>query len=151
MGYDMYMVNKRGMKRGNYYFRANIWGMQYLRKVMEVAGVLDCEVDHPDFQDVTQEEMDADGDVFDKKNREVLSFRSPIEGRVPIVKFGSNDGWIVTPEESLAIADSLTKLVNNNKNVPRQYDWDPGDDISFAVEFSDYCRRAAKRGGFRVF
>jgi hypothetical protein len=105
------------------YFRLNIWGMGRARSVMHALGVLydDYELGHARWPDVPDE------GYYDWENREgehapekVAAYRrydaqrlaivswSP-EGRqgIPAHKFGSNDGWLVLPEEAFYAASTM--------------------------------------------
>lgn len=64
------------------------------------------------------------------------------------------DGWHVVPEECEIIANGLDKV---NSFVHRGYMTDPviieetSDRMEFVREFANYCRHAAKHGGFQVW
>lgn len=141
MGYDMSLV-----KTGDY-FRANIWAMGMLRQVMYQAGV-DCETVS---LRTTQEREDGE--------------QYSAEGTL-LTCFGSNDGWLVRPEECREIAEKLRK---HNVTEYQEIDFSPGakpkpgepfpirtaqldDDLKqYIQEFADYCERTAEEGGFYVW
>ena len=72
------------------------------------------------------------------------SARSKKQGRVPVFKFGSNDGWIVTPEECLIIAIRLRLYLAEESHVE-----DEGDPEGLEA-FIAFNELAAKYGGYRV-
>jgi len=155
MGYDM-QWQKDGSNEG--YFRANIWGMGELRHLMNRAGILDTTTAPPPWpEDGKDEELDDDEryEKWKKDTIPVRGYRSPDPGMVPIMKFGSNDAWIVTPEEARIIADGLEEYLQVAKTVP-QYPKDlkhgpkeePIDDdtMAFFKEFVAYNRKCADLG-----
>jgi hypothetical protein len=106
------------------YFRLNIWGMAQYCELMELLGMLN-ESEPPEFPDhdfyeipsVTSpegyEEDDENSAAF-KAYKAALdratNFLSPEPG-IPVAKFGSNDGWLVTPaecESALAIWEAFS-------------------------------------------
>lgn len=61
---------------------------------------------------------------------------------IPAYKFGSNDGWLVTPDELTAALAAYDACIADGVEPPSFTWW--GDWI-------DYLRRAARHGGFRVY
>ena len=130
MGYDMYwQVKTEGRDRDDsHYFRANIWGMGTLRKAMHLAGVMNeredegrddmpkfpdwkKEWDALDLEEMPEEELTPEQKEYVETCKAARSKRSNEPGKIPYFKFCSNDGWLVTPEESRIIAEGLTKLL----------------------------------------
>ncbi len=161
MGYDMHAVDGNDPDVG--YFRANIWGMQFLRSVMKQADVFDFEQDPPEWPKVEQKEGESEDDY--EIRREVTFFPvvsacSPT-GKVPIYKFCSNDGRLVTSAECKVIADGLLKFVDSNEKYDVTVLGIGRDAISHVVrddkddrwvrEFADYCHRMVEHGGFKVY
>ena len=97
MGYDMFRVgvdHAQAFDTGDY-FRLNVWGMGAVREELLAAGVIKV-VRCPDFPSHTDfanvEEYEAAIDA--------VRIASPGDGPgIPVHKFCSNDGWVVTPLE----------------------------------------------------
>lgn len=70
--------------------------------------------------------------------------RSKKQGRVPALKFGSNDGWIVTPEECLIIAYRLRSYLAKESPAGN-------DDPEWVDAFAVFNEVAAKYGGYEVW
>ncbi len=156
MGYDMYVVDKSGNEDKDY-FRANIWGMQILRAAMKAVDVLDLETEAPAFVKADgAEESEDDGEKWQEANAHVLAFSSPEPNKVPIVKFCSNDGWVVTAEECKIIGDALATI---DKPIVYTDGWDnkevsifkDADDWQFIKNFGEFCLHASSHGGFTVW
>lgn len=155
MGYDMYMVESKN--EDSSYFRANIWGMGILRSAMKEAQVLDLEYEDPGWPEIKRLANESDETYYDRvddAHDPIRGFRSASEKLVPVGKFCSNDGWVVTPEECEIIANGLDTVKGFTH---RGYMSDPiiieagSENLVFVKEFADYCRRAAKHGGFKVW
>lgn len=116
------------------YFRLNMWGMSAFADVMYEIGMAFDDEPHPDwpkYEDygVTQEQVEvieypdydsgatltdgqreATGRYLAEQQR-VLAWHGKEVPGIPIGKFGSNDGWIVTPAECKgALAIYMAKL-----------------------------------------
>lgn len=130
------------------YFRANIWTMSEFRTVMLRLGMVDSDYRHAEFP--------ADG--WDEETGEpnaeaeaVLRGYNEFDGRIVLSKFGSNDGWIVTPDEiksSLAQFDSYDdprKAVRSALGGS-----DPEVMVDYFAKFVEWMRAAADHGGFEV-
>jgi hypothetical protein len=150
MGYDLYMANTDGDEG---YFRANIWSMQIIRRVLEG---LDLLTDEEPPKGAVDEAM--------------TDFESAGRG-IPLCKMSSNDGWFVTPAECAAVAtgiaakkDRVEPLVaaalvdyaeyeaKFNKTEPKPVTNTMAREWSERIfDFATYCELAAKKGGFRVF
>jgi hypothetical protein len=126
---------------------------------MKAANILDLHHKDPQWEEVTEEEEEADADIFDKKNAHVKAFRSEDKNLVPIGKFCSNDGWHIVPEECLIIADGIDKLIESKQLITYIDGWDnsthtidpTSEDMPYIKEFSEYCRKASKADGFVVW
>jgi len=142
MGYDMYTL------KGEDYFRANIWGMQILRAVMEDAGILDWEASHAEWpkhdcpKGATDKEVTAYDKMYEKKCLPLRRSRSSQPDMVPGFKFSSNDGWIVVPEECDIIQRKMSEFLEEGYN---------GENLEFIQEFVVYCKGAVSKGGFKVW
>ena len=139
MGYDMYT------KEEGEYFRANISGMSLLRGIMRECGV--------EGSAVSLRECES--------NPETLEVQK-IEGSL-FSCFGSNDGWLISPEECRHIAERLEAGGFGPEGTGYRH-WDikdgefvtvytefTGEDRQYAKEFADYCKKAASLGGFYVW
>jgi hypothetical protein len=153
MGYDMYGVEN------NEYFRANIWGMGFLRSVMRMAEALDEEVPSPEFPEIEKrdDETEEQYEMRLQESQDEITSISP-GVKPPFYKFCSNDGWFLTPEECRVIADAIDKYVDEHE----EYTWSSwdgevktvkrgDDDDNFVREFSAYCRKMSESGGFKVY
>lgn len=156
------------------YFRLNIWGMGMMYDVMGVAGVLDFEARHPKWpkwppkgmseeraeqlESIRFENEDADApttpptraemeqiEAHRQAETEVRSKRSRKRGKVPGFKFGSNDGWIVTPEECLLIAEAVREVLACGA------EWDPKSVLLLILRWAAYNELAAEHGGYKVW
>lgn len=157
------------------YFRLNIWGMQKWREIMwELGMVIDAgqypEWPSPEDFGITYEVVegveypDTDGpplsEIDQEKAKNYLSARDNVLAwhgdtsmrGIPIHKFGSNDGWIVTPEEcgsALWIyAERLRDL--GEETVYNLLD-NMGVNRGYWGQWLAYLRGAADHGGFQVF
>ena len=150
MGYDLYMLNTDGDEG---YFRANIWSMQIIRRVLGGLDLLSAE----------EPPKELTGD-------EMTDWESSGAG-IPLCKLSSNDGWFVTPAECRAVADGIAAKRNQveplvaaalvdqaayeaefNKAAARPVTAEMAREWSERIyDFGDYCARAAAAGGFRVF
>jgi hypothetical protein len=126
-----------------YYFRLNIFGMNRYLDGMEALGMLDLRrgPDNEEWQ-----RIDFDGDE-DKAQAEAEMLRTRTAERptgIPSFKFGSNDGWLVTPEE-------ITAALERYEKPPAG--WFEGHDIEedYWDEWIEFLRKAIERGGFRVY
>lgn len=148
MGYDLSTINS------DEDFRANIWGMQILRGAMKAAGCLEWDTNPEWPKGPWNEETNPSFEAVKKVS-------SPQPGKVPGIKFCSNDGWIVTEKECGTLADALLKLLDEEEEIFYQkYSFEKGgyerqiisySERQFVQEFAEYCRKAAGDGGFTVW
>jgi hypothetical protein len=138
------------------YFRLNVWGMSAAREAMWKLGMLDDAFEYGEFPDaedfgVTSEMYDFDDDdpatpepmrrYREAQNKVLGAMATPVVG-IPVFKLGSNDGWIVTPEElRVALAEYDAATLDDLAHIP-DGDWWP--------KWIEYLRYAQERGGFRV-
>ena len=193
MGYDMTIRAYTGPERvktrdeeeymeDGSYFRLNIWGMSVMRNIMFKAGVLDTEFNYAEWPNRPDDnEYDDDGEPITATAKAADAAADAIKashagnGRVPAFKFGSNDGWLVTPEECLTLAAALRRVTDGSpesdkalseaieaedaytrtmfeQEVPeldeaRMQSW-----RNTTLDFADYAERAATNGeGFEVW
>lgn len=136
------------------YFRLNIWGMGEARQIMDRAGMLDLHRPEaarwPKDEDhgVTPEMWnDWDGEPDDKTPAELRAYlaacavvtdsQRDVPTGIPLHKLGTNDGWLVTPDE---IGAALAAL--GDKQLPDAPQW--------WAAWVDWLRYAQAHGGFRV-
>jgi hypothetical protein len=108
------------------YFRLNVWGMGTVRQAMLNVGMAyegDSSGDWPEFPDEFYELDDEERAVaFPKETRErdthLAWSERPADAGVSLHKFGSNDGWIVTPDECTAAVALAHKLRDEQ---PKRY------------------------------
>lgn len=87
-----------------YYFRLNIWGMGIARTVMALRGMVH-EYGYPDqaaweaLPEYDESHPDDDGGPEYRAARDALVGATVEHPGIAIWKFGSNDGWLVTPIE----------------------------------------------------
>lgn len=169
MGYDMHIVDADPVKGRIYlphnkeYFRLNISDMSICLAFMGAMGLLDAEEGHGKF---VSKEGYANTDAHDEwgdpvkvsqfftDQRAMKSKRSPISGQVPSFKFDSNDGWVVTSEECVVIADAVDNFLINPRPVTHEgwretvtYENPP----EWLKGWGEYARRATQYGGFEVY
>lgn len=70
--------------------------------------------------------------------------------RVPAFKFLSNDGWLVSSEECLIIAEALEGYTPSD-DVLLKWNLTPTEARTWIGEFVTYNRKASKHGGYRVY
>lgn len=163
MGYDMYWKDRA--EEGSY-FRLNMWEMGVYADAMDQLGVLadgytmDDAPKWPDYPDgyfewkyeeegveFTPEQIAAFQKVTEQTDARCSWSPAGVLG-IPAHKFGTNDGWLVTPDEcrwvssklSTAKPDDITAALEKAGVNDREY-WD-----SWVKWIGD----AADHGGFEV-
>lgn len=137
------------------YFRLNIWGMGAARELMHGAGMLDLESGHGDFPSdkdfgVTDAMWnDWDGEPDEDTSPEMRAYQKAVQAvtdaqrekpaGIPVHKLGSNDGWLVTPDE---ISSALEAYVLG--------DGVPADAPAWWADWIGWLKYAQEHGGFRV-
>lgn len=132
MGVDMHAVGVRATvpapdDREAWYFRLNWRGMSAMLEEMASADVLDAETPEPRWMEYPGDAHLRELDEFDEFGSEyqpldaigreyceqlrAARYQLGEHGKVPLYKFGSNDGWVVTPVECLWVADALDERV----------------------------------------
>ncbi len=150
MGYDMYLENvpdemqeeknkveefwndyannkNRDIPHDPTYFRLNIFGMGAYCRYMEQLGMLATHYQEPEWDESIIE--------------------SPMAGEepgIPITKLGSNDGWLVLPEEC------ASALQIYDKHPRAKVEALLGDGIEYWDKWINFIRLASANGGFRV-
>ena len=157
MGYDMYFRGKTYADGDESYFRLSIFSMSRYCQHMAERGMIFDAGPYPPFPDggdwdkidqfrypefyqdsapLTEEEIQAAKEHLAATD-EVLSWHGPEIPGIPGHKFGSNDGWIVTPAECEA-----AYRIGKDKPAP--------DGEEKWAQWLDYLHRAAAHGGFEV-
>jgi len=155
MGYDMYFRGKRFTDGDEVCFRLNIFGMARFADYMAERGMIFEAGQHPpfpeggwdahyrlrwpeDYKDEPTTLSDEQIKALAAQVDEVLAWHGPEVPGIPAHKFGSNDGWIVTPAE----CEAAWRL---GKDQPA-----PPDHEEYWAKWLDYLHRAASNGGFEV-
>lgn len=162
MVYDMYRKGAPDNATGDGDSSLNISGMSSIRKYLGLVlcatrpgpwpempqSIIDDDLEH-EFHDWSCE---ANGNPVHERDdfnshrealRSFLSFRSSNQGFVPSWKFGTNDGWHVTPEECIIIADAIADTLKGwTGNNPRWKD--------IVIRFEAFNRGCAKYDGYKV-
>ncbi len=180
MGFDLNMLVEPKFQDAPGHYRTGGAGIDMLADLMDAAGVLDRDCQqpppHPDWppfgraQDRANEiiRLLEDGlqpvvpptaaeleqcrqfkAAFDAMTRS----RSPLAGKVPGYKFGSNSGWLVVPEECALIAAALERLLADlPEDLAERVGWEDSEDslIEWIEDWMDYNRVAASHGGYTV-
>lgn len=110
------------------YFRLNIFGMATYREFMQQFGMLATHYPRPSFKNNDPTEAPLAGE----------------EPGIPVDKLGSNDNWLVRPEEITSALLSYDKL--DRKAVVTVV----GDHLDYWDKWIAFLRQAATCGGFRV-
>jgi hypothetical protein len=151
---DADALQKEMAKAEKSYFRLNVWGMSMAINMMHTLGMIDIETTHPEWPDhkafdVSDEQWNEwDWEITESTPQSLRDYHAAHEaviGHKPelvtgicVFKFGSNDGWLVTPEE---IETALAKAPNAafaHPDVTWWFEW---------IAWLGYCK---DRGGFRV-
>jgi hypothetical protein len=160
------------------YFRLNIWGMVTCRDLMYRFGMLmvDYEMpESPERPEVDEEAFDAwlyddvvpEGGVpeswtaYRKAGEDSLAAHpEKVEG-ICVHKLGSNDGWVVTPEECRAALTKWREVCDTNgwpyDIVVRSESGDDEDGatkrelVEWWPEWLAYLAGAVDNGGFSVY
>lgn len=145
------------------YFRLNVWGMSRYREFMEQLGMVYSESalppwpDVPDglsYEDVEAAEAPADGSnlpvrpeamAYVKQRDAYVAWHSEPAFGIALHKFGSNDGWLVTPEEIAAALESYRTHAGDEVKVI------VNDSLDYWLKWIAYLERAQRRGGFHVW
>ena len=123
MGYDMYGYAADSLAGSGdvdpLYFRLNIFGMSLMRQTLVELHVIDLDTPHPEFpplpDDVQGDDIWTSDHPLAAAHREALKALLSTRGcddKVPVWKFESNDGWVVTPEECGQIARALRDITH---------------------------------------
>lgn len=175
MGYDMSFVTKP-TDGSDDYFRLNIWGMGRYQAAMHELGMIyggDHRADWPEYdvfpndkasQEAFEQAIDdlrygdgttaVTGEPLDKardyvtKARAALAFHPDGGDVIPAHKFGTNDGWIVTPDEIKA-ALAAYQSRDGRDAVIAQHVGD-GERRTYWDQWIDYLERAVNHHGFEV-
>jgi hypothetical protein len=155
------------------YFRLNNAGMRAMCESMDQLGMLVTEYDgnphgawptHQEFG-LTRDEFDALCDMERDEQRahpdarfrefaergDFIRSWSPLESGIPVHKFGSNDGWIVTPLDIAAGLRAYRAADSDDvAKVRQEWIWE-GRTTSYFDEWIAFLERAQAGTGFEVF
>ncbi|MFE9250876.1 hypothetical protein [Streptomyces sp. NPDC007088] len=154
-------------------FHLNIRGMGAYRTVMHELGMLATDYQAPAYPElpegVTWEDIEADEDdpnpsatdwlptaaaaaAFVKKLDAHLSWHPEHTPGIAVHKLGSNDRWLVTPQEiEAALAAYRTHSAEEVKSRLASELGDKGDTTSNWIEWIAFLKRAKARDGFKVY
>lgn len=160
------------------YFRLNIWGMSTMREHLHELGMLAIHyAEHPPFPDASDFGLDDDTlddlGVWDLEraertthsdervrkfftaNLETITWSPPDEPGLPVHKFGSNDGWVVTPRDCKGALVALEQAEKDRPDVVEKIrDHWRGEDKtspSYFDAFVEFIRQAERTSGFEVW
>lgn len=126
-----------------YYFRLNIFGMERYRAAMAELGMLDSLTRGPRQNDWDQASLGSE--ARQEKAYEKLRTRTAEHPTgLPRYKFGSNDGWLITPEE---IKAALARYERPGAGFFAAHEIDE----DYWDEWIHFLEQAVERGGFRVY
>lgn len=135
------------------YFRLNIWGMGRCYEYMAKRGMVYDAASpgpwpaYPELgPDATDEEEEAAEAKYEELSRPLKAAHPDGGDTIPGFKFGSNDGWIVTPAECAAA------LAANAGYTPPTYLDDDGTEkpVTWWDEWLRFLQRGADNEGFTV-
>lgn len=157
------------------YFRLSVWGMScYVDIMCRLGMVYGSESpnwpDYPTFGDERRDEQFVEATEYVEGNTTQLDASIPTDIRdaahayvehatrirrdhptggntIPIHKFGSNDGWIVTPEEIAAALAVYDAHPDRNTILAEGFD---EDGLDYWNRWISYLRLAADHHGFAV-
>ncbi|QAV22798.1 hypothetical protein PH4a_05335 [Proteus hauseri] len=91
-----------------------------------------------------------------KEEEAILAKESEKEGCIPIYKFATNDGWIITTKECEIIASTLTtKLLEENRvfveKIAKMSHLAHRSLEIALIDFGEFNQFAKKYGGYRVY
>lgn len=144
------------------YFRLNISGMSAMRDDMAKLGMLayDYEVDYewPSLEDYGLTEYpDEEEDPTEAQQKWIDACKekrrwSPSEPGLPAHKFGSNDGWIVTPEDCRSALDEYEQARDEKPDLVKKIreEW-VIDGENYFDSWIAFLTRAIDHGGFEVW
>lgn len=154
------------------YFRWNVWGMMTGREILFRIGAMydsTMGVGFPDAGDYgldMEQVYEADGEIYPDPAKQAnyeqyrlaveiaLTVPSPEQDRLPSHKFGSNDGWIVTPAECRAAVEIIDATSEERLRTAIVDAGEEGDDIAYWVDeikrFRNFLDYAAEHDGMEV-
>ncbi|WP_155054559.1 hypothetical protein [Streptomyces blattellae] len=168
MRYDMYIEKTpegEAAEDGDAsYFRLNIWGMSRYREIMHQLGMVATDYARPPWpekpdsivwDDVSAVRYPDDYEGNQPVKPEAVTFAKTIDTHLAwhpdppfgmaLHKFGSNDGWLVTPEEIAAALEAYRAHSGDEAKVIVG-----ADRLDYWLKWIAYLERAQHRGGFRV-
>jgi hypothetical protein len=143
------------------YFQFGWEEMSLMVETLAEVDAIDFDTPHPEFPEfpATPQNWPA-GKWWDYNDVANARRRTPgIDNKPPEWKFGSSEGWVITPEECASIDTALRNLTREDVEFALGEELDDGAVITeVAVDswlrqcraFADYCRRCRDFGGFAV-
>lgn len=99
--------------------------------------------DNADWQRDRQDRPEEAWTEYEFRTDRLLRCRAVHEARIPICKFNSNDGWILSPSECSVLANNVRQALSAVTHDP---DWH-----ATLTAFAAFCDRAATMRGFSVW
>lgn len=136
------------------YFRVNIWGMGDLRWEMRAQGLLTSDPEPTDWPDYPEGAAEDSPEylAYREARAKLIGFDHGTGG-VPAYKFGSNDGWLVTPREIAVVLEKASPAPVthptgwvDDQGRPSDAEWP-----HFWKRWLAYLERAAQHGGCEVW
>lgn len=175
MGFDLSsMKQDAGVSE---FLRCSNIGMAVLCEVLFIKDALDNEMEPPllpDLPEPRDEHFADDGSPLTTKAREYISQVEPLlhatgpQGKVPLYKLASTDGWVITGEECTVLLSALgsvdpVAVSTAASSVANELSEAMGEDYSYLTEppaleelcgmvtsFRDFVSRCRQLGGLRV-
>jgi hypothetical protein len=160
---DVEAAYRKMSRDERHYFRLNMGGMGVTREIMDKLGMVFWEGEIGNFPrvedyDITWDDVEVleEGgdalapDVRERVDKYVaakddhLAYHGPEIPGIPGWKLCSNDGWVVTPAECLAVAKIWSEVTDEAKVAVRA-------NISWFDEWMQWVHDAATHGGFKVY
>ena len=132
MGYDMHFHDQDNFDEPGY-FCLNVSGMAWCYGEMTARKMIFDAGQHPPLPGWT-----GDEESYRKLSAPVLAWHGPEIPGIPEHKFGTNDGWLVTPAECEAAV-----RIGRQRSPPAQH-------ADIWADWLDYMDRARTHGGFEV-
>lgn len=144
-----YEEMSRAERNSGAYFRLNIWGMDRYREAMwDIEGMVN-DVPTPRFPDFDPERYESDDEYTAHYDRQALlvKARSPEAPGIPLYKLGSNDGWLVVPDECAQAVAAWERYCDEGGGQV----FDDPDENAYWDAWIAFLRHCRDHGGFEVW
>lgn len=154
-------------KAQGYYFQLNIWGMGRCRDLMydfDMAYPSEPDGDFPDYDgklDDEQDRLETENVPREQWPAEVLAYAEEHEAYrtsgmqerpgIAMHKFGSNDGWIVTPIECAGAVEQWKRYCLDHDLPLTHLPVDEKGEVEWWPGWLAFLAGAIDHGGFRVY